>query len=82
LVTEVWPLGDMQAGDVSASIGYRRALPGASKVYTNAASMNRVGFCPQRIDARFGSVRLQIGAGANWRRVEGVHVTAVPTGGR
>jgi len=30
LVTEVWPLGDMQAGDVSASIGYRRALPGAS----------------------------------------------------
>jgi len=44
--------------------------------------MNRVGFCPQRIDARFGSVRLQIGAGANWRRVEGVHVTAVPTGGR
>jgi hypothetical protein len=82
LVTEVWPMGDMQQGAVSASIGYRRALPGASKVYTSASQMNRVGFCPQRIDARFGSVRLEIAAGANWRRMEGVHVTAVPTGGR
>jgi len=82
LLTEVWPLGDMQAGAVSASVGYRRALPGAAKAYTNATQMNRAGFCPQRIDARFGSVRLQLAAGATWRRMEGVHVTAVPTGGR
>jgi hypothetical protein len=82
LVTEVWPLGDMAQGDVSAAIGYRRALPGAAKVYTSASTMNRVGFCPQRIDARFGSVRLTIGAGASWRRMEGVHVTAVRTGSR
>ena len=82
LVTEVWPLGDMEQGAVSASVGYRQALPGASKVYTAASSMNRVGFCPQRIDARFGSVRLQVSAGASWRRMEGVHITAAPTGGR
>lgn len=82
LVTEVWPLGDMAQGMVSASIGYRRALPGAAKVYTLATNMNRAGFCPQRIDARFGSVRLQIAAGAAWRKMEGVHVVATPTGGR
>src|SRR5678810_302983 len=82
MVTEVWPLGDFPAGSVSASVGYRRALPGAVKTYTNATQMNRAGFCPQRIDARFGSLRLQVGAGAAWRRAEGVHVTAVQTGGR
>jgi hypothetical protein len=82
LVTEVWPMGDMQDGAVAASVGYRRALPGGMKSYTSPTQMNRVGFCPQRIDARFGSVRLQIAAGAAWRRLEGVHVTAVPTGGR
>jgi hypothetical protein len=82
LVTEVWPMGDFPAGSVSASVGYRRALPGEAKTYTNATGMNRAGFCPQRIDARFGSVRLQVAAGADWRRAEGVHVTAVPTGGR
>src|SRR5678809_513491 len=82
MVTEVWPLGDFPAGSVSASVGYRLALPGATKTYTNATQMNRAGFCPQRIDARFGSLRLQVGAGAAWRRAEGVHVTAVQTGGR
>lgn len=82
LLTEVWPLGDMAMGAVSASVGYRKALPGAGKTYTTASQMNRAGFCPQRIDARFGSVRLQIAAGSTWRRMEGVHVTAVPTGGR
>jgi hypothetical protein len=82
LLTEVWPLGDFQPGEVAASIGYRRALPGAAKVYTGASQMNRAGFCPQRIDARFGSVRLQVSAGATWRRGEGVHVTAIQTGKR
>jgi hypothetical protein len=82
LVTEVWPMGDMQSGAVAASVGVRKALPGAMKTYTNATQMNRAGFCPQRIDARFGSVRLQIAAGAAWRRMEGVHVTAAPTGSR
>lgn len=82
LVTEIWPLGDFPMGAVSASVGYRRALPGAGKVYTGATQMNRVGYCPARIDARFGSVRLQVEAGANWRRLEGVHVTARQTGGR
>jgi hypothetical protein len=82
MVTEIWPMGDMQTGFVSASVGYRRALPGAAKAYTSPAQINRVGFCPARIDARFGSLRLQIAAGASWRRAEGVHVTAVPTGGR
>jgi hypothetical protein len=82
LVTEVWPMGDFPAGSVSASIGYRKALPGEAKVYTSPAQMNRAGFCPARTDARFGSVRLQVGAGAAWRRAEGVHVTAVQTGQR
>jgi hypothetical protein len=82
MVTEIWPLGDMQQAAVSASVGYRRALPAGMKVYTPASSMNRAGFCPARIDARFGSVRLQVAAGAQWRRAEGVHVTAIPTGGR
>jgi len=82
MVTEVWPLGDFPAGSVSASVGYRRALPGAVKTYTNPTQMNRAGFCPQRVDARFGSLRLQVAAGASWRRAEGVHVTAVQTGGR
>jgi hypothetical protein len=82
MVTEVWPLGDFPAGSVSASIGYRSALPGGMKTYTSPTLMNWAGFCPARIDARFGNVRLQIAAGASWRRAEGVHVTAMSTGGR
>src|SRR5262245_33443940 len=37
LLTEVWPLGDYAtgAGEIASSIGYRRALPGASVTYTN-----------------------------------------------
>jgi hypothetical protein len=82
LVTEVWPLGDFPAGSVTASIGHRHALPGAAKNHTNPTQMNRAGFCPQRLDARFGSIRLNVAAAAAWRRAEGVHVTAVPTGSR
>jgi hypothetical protein len=44
--------------------------------------MNRVGFCPQRIDARFMRGRVFIGAGSNWRRMEGIYATAYPTGSR
>ena len=82
LVTELWPVGDFQQAAISASVGYRRALPGASVQFTNATSMNRVGFCPQRIDARYVRARLRVAAGATWRRIEGVHATAEATGGR
>jgi len=82
LLTEVWPLGDYQQGAISASIGHRHALPGAAIDFTNPTQMNRAGYCPQRIDARFLRVRQQITAGATWRRAEGVHYTATPTGSR
>ena len=82
LLTEVWPLGDYPSGSVASSVGYRRALPGDSVMFTNPTQMNRVGYCPQRIDARFMRIRQQITAGAIWRRGEGVHFTATPTGGR
>jgi len=82
LVTEIWPVGDFDASNVSASIGYRRALPGASVAYTQATSINRAGFCPQRMDARFVRARVQVSTGASWTRLEGVHHTTVLTGGR
>jgi hypothetical protein len=82
MVTEIWPVGDMGQAAVSASIGYRRALPGATVAFTSATAMNRAGFCPQRLDARFMRGRLQVAAGASWRRMEGMHVTATPTGMR
>ena len=82
LVTELWPVGDMQQGAVSAAIGYRRALPGAALTYTNSTNMNRAGFCPQRVDARFMRGRLLLSAGASWRRAEGLHATSRLTGGR
>jgi len=82
LLTEVWPLGDYQTTAISSSVGYRRALPGAGVAFTNASAMNRAGYCPQRIDARFMRVRQQITAGSDWRRAEGIHFTATPTGGR
>lgn len=82
LLTEVWPLGDYLSGFISSSVGYRRALPGIGVAQTNATQMNRAGYCPQRIDARFMRIRQQITAGAVWRRAEGVHVTATKTGGR
>lgn len=81
-VTEIWPMGDFQQGAVSASVGYRRALPGEAIAYTNPTGMNRVGFCPQNIDARFLRGRLLIGAGATWRRAEGISHTSVLTGQR
>jgi Concanavalin A-like lectin/glucanases superfamily len=82
LITEVWPLGDYPQGAVSTSIGYRLALPGAAVAFTNPSNMNRVGYCPQRKDGRFLRIRQNITAGAAWRRAEGVHATATPTGGR
>lgn len=82
LVTELWPVGDFDASNVSGSLGFRRALPGASVAYTNATSINRVGYCPQRMDARFLRARVQVAAGANWTRLEGVHHTTVLTGAR
>lgn len=82
MVTEVWPVGDCGADSVSVSIGYRRALPGASIAYTQSTAMNRAGFCPQRIDGRFLRARVQLAAGATWTKMEGVHSTAVITGGR
>jgi hypothetical protein len=81
MVTELWPVGDVTDTNISASVGYR-TLPGSSVVYTNGTAMNRVGFCPQRKDGRWLRARLQVGAGAVWRRLEGVHATAVPTGQR
>lgn len=82
LVTEIWPVGDFQQGAVSAAVGYRRALPGAAVTFTNPTQMNRVGFCPQRVDARFMRGRLLLTAGASWRRAEGLHATSRPTGAR
>jgi hypothetical protein len=81
-VTELWPVGDFSSSAVSMSVGYRRALPGAAIAYTQPTAMNRVGYCPQRIDARFVRARMQITAGSIWTRAEGVHHTAVLTGGR
>lgn len=82
MVTELWPMGDFEQANVSCSVGYRRALPGAAVAYTSATSMNRVGYCPQRIDARFLRARMQVAAGSAWTRAEGVHHTTVATGGR
>lgn len=82
LLTEIWPVGDIERGMVSAQVGYRRALPGASLTFTPASNMNRAGFCPQRIDARFVRPRLNITAGASWRRMEGIHYKATVTGQR
>lgn len=82
LITEVWPMGDFGQADVSASIVYRAALPGASTVTSNPTNMNRAGFCPQRVDARFARARLTMAAGASWRRAEGIHITAQQTAGR
>ena len=82
LVTEIWPLGDFPQSAVSASLGYRRALPGAAIAYTNPTGMNAAGYCPQRMDARFVRGRLQIAAQAIWRRAEGLNYTARLTGGR
>jgi hypothetical protein len=82
LVTEIWPLGEFDQGNISALIGYRKALPGAARAFTNASSMNRAGYCPQRIDARFMFGRVMLGAGANWRRMEGIHAKAMRSGAR
>lgn len=82
LVTEIWPLGDFAQAAVTASVGYRRALPAGTLAFTNPTGMNRAGFCPQRIDGRFLRGRLQIGAGQSWRRAEGINYTAGVTGGR
>lgn len=82
LITEVWPMGDMRQGDVSASIVRRASLPGGQEIASNATSMNRAGFCPQRVDGRFCRVRLSVAAGASWRRMEGAHIVAQPTAGR
>lgn len=82
MVTEIWPVGDFDQANVSASLGYRRALPGASVSFTQATSMNRVGFCPQRMDARFMRARVQLAANSIWTRLEGVHHTTTITGGR
>lgn len=81
-LTEFWPLGDMAQGDISMSAGFRRALPGTGIAFTNPTQMNRVGFCPQRIDARFLRGRALLTAGTSWRRMEGVEYTATPTGRR
>ena len=82
LVTEVWPIGDMATSAVSAAIGRRPALPGDPVTYANASGMNRAGYCPARTDARFIRARLQVAAGASWRRLEGVLLTARPSGAR
>lgn len=82
LVTEIWPVGDFTSASVSSSIGYRRALPGAAVTFTQATAMNRVGFCPQRMDARFLRARVQVSPGSIWTRLEGVHHTTTLTGGR
>jgi hypothetical protein len=82
MVSEIWPLGDFQQGQVSAAVGYRKALPGEAMQFTNPTTMNRAGFCPQRVDARFLLGRVLLGAGASWRRMEGIHATATPTGQR
>lgn len=81
-VSEIWPMGDMQAGAVSAAVGYRSALPGGDLIFTNPTQMNRAGFCPQRVDARFMRGRLLLAAGASWRRMEGLHATSTLTGKR
>lgn len=83
LVTEIWPVTDItSAGQITGSVGFRRALPGAATAYTDPTAMNRVGFCPQRIDARFLRGRVQIAGGAVWTTAEGVHATVGGTGDR
>jgi hypothetical protein len=81
-VTELWPLGDVPASAIACSVGYRRALPDVGIAYTAATAVNRVGYCPQRIDARFMRGRQQVTAGVVWSRLEGLHYTARLTGKR
>ena len=81
LVTEIWPITDAPQELVTAGVGYRRALPGGAASFTTATAMNRVGFCPQRLDARFLRARVQIASG-NWTRAEGINHTADLTGDR
>jgi len=82
IITEIWPMGDFPQSDVAAAVVSRASLPGAASVASNATSMNRAGFCPQRVDARFARARVTVGAGAAWRRAEGVHIVAQATAGR
>lgn len=82
LVTELWPVGDFASTAISCAVGKRSALPGETVTYSNPTAMNRAGYCPQRIDARFLRARLQIAAASAWRRAEGVHATVRQTGGR
>lgn len=81
-VSEVWPIAEALDSNVSVSIGYKRALSGGDVSYTQSTAVNRVGFCPQRIDARFMRARLIVAAGAAWDRLEGVHVKSRVSGGR
>jgi hypothetical protein len=81
--TELWPMGDFTDGAaISACIGSRAALPGDMLTFSNPTAMNRVGFCPQRVDGRFMRARLLLAAGAAWRRMEGVQYTARRSGRR
>jgi hypothetical protein len=82
LVTELWPLLDIDdRAAVAARVAYR-VLPGDPIQLAPAATMNVYGFCDALTDSRFLRARVEIAANAGWTRADGVGFLGRPTSAR
>lgn len=79
--TEIWPVCDADAGDVTGTIHTRLHRQSEAEA-TDSAVMIDEGFCPVRAEGRYARVSLDIAAGADWTEASGVHVDGSTSGGR
>src|SRR5690606_35011951 len=66
-----WPIVD--GGTWTTQIG-SRSLPNEHVTLSSAVSMNRAGFCPHVVNARYHRVRAVCAPGGSWQHAQGVEV--------
>lgn len=79
-ITQAWPLTD---GGSPTITPVTRNIQTETETVGSAVSMNAVGFCPLRVNARYHRLRISQPAGADWSHIYGIEVpdNAVKSGG-
>ena len=78
-ITQAWPL--LEGGTPIVAIG-RRDTQDATVSFETGTQINALGFCPQRVDARYVRYELSLSASASWSRVQGLRIIGVERGTR
>lgn len=75
LVSETWPIVDTKSSSTGISVAVGTRQRGFDTVsFAIASGINRVGYCPQRVQGQYVRFQVSISSSVVWERVTGVDV--------